>query len=158
MKKEIGMKPSDKLIPWYFVLFFLTFMVLDGIFVYIAIHTNTGVVTDKAYEKGLAYDTLLEESRLQKEAGIQHKTGFEEPLLRLELQDRNGQPIEGANVTAKMIRPVQSGYDYDVTLTPQGKGVYTAEIHPPLPGAWTAKLDAQWDGQSFRTTYRLVTK
>lgn len=158
MAPETGMRPSDKLIPWYFVLFFLVVFVVNGIFIYLALESYTGVVTDEAYEKGLAYDSLLEESREQAEMGIQHKARYEAPVLRLELKDRDGHPIEGAHVTAKMIRPVQAGYDFEVPLTPHGGGVYAADIHPPLPGAWTAKMEAQWDGQVFRTTYKMVTQ
>ena len=104
------LRPSDQWIPWYFVLFFAVFIILDSIFVYIAITSQTGVVTDKAYEKGLAYDSLLEESRLQKELGVQHEVSYDAPLLKLSLKDRDGHPIEAAKVTAKMIRPVQAGY------------------------------------------------
>ncbi len=158
MKPTTGPRPSDQWIPWYFVLFFAVFIILDSIFVYIAITSQTGVVTDKAYEKGLAYDSLLEESRLQKELGVQHEVSYDAPLLKLSLKDRDGHPIEAAKVTAKMIRPVQAGYDFELILTPVDSGVYAAELHVPLSGLWTAKMEAQWDGQSYRTTYRFVTK
>ncbi len=158
MKPETGPRPSDKWIPWYFVLFFAVFIILDAIFVYLAVSTHTGVVTDKAYEKGLAYDSLLEDSRLQKESGVQHKASYQSPVLQIELKDKNGRLIEGAKVTAKLIRPVQSGYDFELILTPVDSGVYAAEFQAPLPGSWTAKMEAQWDGQSYRTTFRFVVE
>ncbi len=158
MNPKTDPRPSDKWIPWYFVLFFAVFIFLDAIFVYLAVSTHTGVVTDKAYEKGLAYDTLLKDSRLQKESGVQHEVSYQAPMLLLTLKDKDGNPIEAAKVTAKMIRPVQAGYDFELILTPVDSGVYAAELQAPLPGAWTAKMEAQWDGQSYRTTYRFVAK
>jgi nitrogen fixation protein FixH len=90
--------------------------------------------------------------------GVQHEVSYDAPLLKLSLKDRDGHPIESAKVTAKMIRPVQAGYDFELILTPIDSGVYAAELHAPLSGVWTAKMEAQWDGQSYRTTYRFVTK
>lgn len=151
-------KPVDRYIPWFFVLFFAIVFILDGIFVYLAVNTHTGTVTDKAYEKGLAYDQVLEASQAQRDSGVQIKAGYKDGLLNVSLIDRAGQAMEGAEVKAHMIRAVQAGHDFTVTLTPVGNGVYSAAIDAPLPGAWTAKIEATWRSQTFRTTVKLVTE
>ncbi len=158
MSKSSDIRPSDKYIPLYFVAFFLVVFVLDGIFVYLAINTHTGTVTDKAYEKGLSYDAVLEASEAQKASGVTLDVSFKNSVMSLRLLDGQGQPRDGASVQALMIRPVPKGHDYKVTLTPAGEGVYSADIRAPLPGAWTAKIEATWDNQTYRTTYRLVTE
>lgn len=158
MNNSSDIRPSDKYIPLYFVAFFLVVFVLDGIFVYLAINTHTGTVTEKAYEKGLSYGAVLEASEAQKASGVTLDADFRHPMLSLRLLDGQGRPKDGAIVRAFMIRPVPKGHDYTVTLTPMGEGVYSADIRAPLPGAWTAKIEATWDNQTYRTTYRLVTE
>ena len=51
--------PKDKYILFAFLAFFGVIFVLDGIFVYTAISTQTGVIAEKAYEKGLNYNETL---------------------------------------------------------------------------------------------------
>lgn len=58
----------DSYIPLYFVLAFLVVFAVNGIFVYLAVSTNHGVVTENAYEKGLDYDRIVIEVRKQKAA------------------------------------------------------------------------------------------
>jgi len=62
------MSLKDKLIPWYFVIFFLVLFIVDGIFVYLATSTHTGVVTENAYEKGLRYNEVIERARAAEKA------------------------------------------------------------------------------------------
>ncbi|MEZ5690885.1 MAG: FixH family protein [Rickettsiales bacterium] len=53
----------DRIIPWYFVMVFLLVFAINGVFAYVAITTNKGVVTDNAYEKGLDYNHIVQEVR-----------------------------------------------------------------------------------------------
>ncbi len=67
-------KPSDRrdrMIPWYFVMAFGVVFAVNGMFVYLAVSTNHGVVTENAYEKGLDYDRIVEEVR-QKQQEASH--------------------------------------------------------------------------------------
>lgn len=56
--------PNDNIrIPLYFIAAFLVVFVVNGFFVYQAINTNHGVVTENAYEKGLDYNRIVKEVR-----------------------------------------------------------------------------------------------
>ncbi len=140
--------PKDKWIPRYFVMFFAVIAVLDGIFVYLAVSTQTGIVTEQPYEKGLAFNKTLEEARAQPD--LEHQASYTEGILRWIL------PLEQASVTASIIRPVQDGYDFSVALKHVGNGVYEVKPELPFPGAWTAKLKATWDNQKFQTSYDFI--
>ena len=52
-------KRANRLIPWMFVLAFLVVGAVDGVFVYLALSSHSGVVTEGAYEKGLASKQTL---------------------------------------------------------------------------------------------------
>lgn len=143
--------PKDKLIPWYFVAFFTVIAILDGIFVYVAITTQTGLVTENAYEKGLAFNQQLEQARTQPK--LQESLSFENGLLRWQAINENATPVENATVTATIIRPVQDGYDFETTLDYQGAGVYEAKLDLPLKGLWKAEMNATWDNRHYQTSH-----
>lgn len=46
--------------------FFILFASVDAFFIYKALSTHTGVVTENAYEQGLNYNEILEEARRRK--------------------------------------------------------------------------------------------
>lgn len=142
--------PKDKWVPWYFVAFFATIAVIDGTFVYMAVTTQTGTVTDNAYEQGLEYNEILAAAKAQPD--IKEKAVFENGVLRWSLADKDGKAIEGAAVTARIKRPVQSGHDFDITLKQEEGGTYSAPLALPLKGRWLAQLSGKWDSKQYRTT------
>ena len=155
-KDERPKNPKDKWIPWYFVIFFAVIATLDGIFVYLAVSTQTGVVTERAYEKGLAYNETLERARTQ--PSLQQKARYNEGVLRWTLATKDGAPITDAHVTAHIKRPVQDGYDFDITLSHLGNGLYEAEINPPMQGLWVARLNSAWDKQTYQTSLKFINR
>ena len=142
--------PRDKWIPRYFVIFFAVIAVLDGIFVYMAVSTQTGVVTEQPYEKGLAFNETLEKAKAQPQ--LEHKVYYKKGVLRWTL------PIENASVSASIVRPVQDGYDFEIMLAHMGGGVYEARPETPLQGLWTAKLKATWDNEQFQASHDFIVK
>jgi nitrogen fixation protein FixH len=59
--------PRDKWIPWYFVLAFLVVFAVNGIFIYAALGTHRGVVSDQAYRNGINYNQIVKKVRALKE-------------------------------------------------------------------------------------------
>ncbi|MCB1784264.1 MAG: FixH family protein [Alphaproteobacteria bacterium] len=155
-----GMRKSDRFIPWYFVLFFLVIFAVNGVFVYYAETTHSGVVTEKPYEHGLAYDKMIDEANAQAQGNIADKGHFKDGTLRWEITSKeDGAPVSATSVKVHMIRAVASGHDFDVTLTQGKDGVYAAPLDLPLQGAWTAKMEAELeDGKTYRATYRFITE
>ncbi len=154
-------KKGDKWIPWYFVMFFLVIAAVDATFVMLAIKTQTGLVTDRAYEKGLAYNGVLNEAEAQRKLGIIHNVSYKSGKITWRLSTYNKTPVTDAKVRAKFFRAVQDGNDFELVLSDEGSGNYTAAPRFPLPGAWTARLEAQWqDSHSgnlrYNTTFDLI--
>ena len=137
-------KKNDKWIPWYFVFFFLVVALVDGILVTISIRTQTGLVTERAYEKGLAYDKILDEAAAQENLGVVQKAEYKNGVLSWRMADKNGGVFGHAKVSAHFFRPTQGGYDFDMELEKTGDMLFEAQPRFPLPGAWTARLEAEW--------------
>ncbi len=153
-------RKSDKWIPYLLIPFFAVIFLVNGIFIYLALTTHTGVVSDEAYNDGLAYNQILERAAIAKKLALQDDVIFNDGLLSWTLKTESGKPITTATAKARFIRAVQDGYDFDVTLHNNGKGVYSAPVKAPLRGAWTVKLDAtldaEWDNQLYQTTKRIT--
>ena len=148
--------PRDKWILIYFVMFFAVIAILDSIFVYLAVSTHTGVVTDQAYERGLAFDELVEKAESQ--PAIVQNVEYKDGVLRWVLSDEENMPIENAEVNAKIVRPVHGGHDFDIRLQYIGEGMYESALDLPLKGAWRAKLSSKWDNGQYQTTYDFLAK
>jgi nitrogen fixation protein FixH len=153
--KEKPQKNKDRVILYWFLAFFGTFMILDGIFVYLAVSTQTGLVTEKAYEKGLAYNQTLEEAKNQPD--IIDEVSYENGILQWVLIDKQNQALK-AVTKATFFRPVQAGYDFTVPLEQKDAGVYEIKPDLPLKGLWSVRLEAQWDNKTYKTTVELVSR
>lgn len=136
--------PARRVIPMMLVMFFVVIAILDGFFVILALRSNPGVVTDQAYEKGLAYNQTIAAADQQRTSGMQDRAAYEDGVLRWQLQDAAGAPVRAAQVMARMIRPTHEGVDFEVRLTERAPGVYESPITAPVSGSWTAKLEATW--------------
>ena len=149
-------KRIDKYIPWMFVAFFLVIAAVDAVFVTLAIKTNTGLVTESAYEKGLDYNATLEAAAKQAALGWQSSISYENGQIALTLKNKAGEALTGAKVRAHIIRPVTSGYDTDIELVDQGRGVYVASYAFPLKGQWQVHAFASVNGQDYQTSSTLT--
>lgn len=156
---KTGPRKSDKYIPWYFVAFFLVVFAVDGFFVYKALKTHSGVVTEHAYEAGIAFNRTLDKAREQRLSGVQSKASYKDGVLIWDLKDADGRSLEEAIVTARIIRPVQDGYDFDINMPYDGSGLFKATLKTPLPGQWTAKLNAVWNNtQTYQTNLSFIVR
>ncbi|MEM6381813.1 MAG: FixH family protein [Pseudomonadota bacterium] len=145
-------------VPWLFVLFFIAIFAVLGNFVRLAVGTFTGLVTTNAYERGLAYDDLLEAERLQAERGWTMDLALPElsgpnQTAAVTLHDRNGEPLSGGAVVMMAERMTRYAQQVRLNLHDAGNGVYEAEANFPISGRWMVSILADIDGQRhFETT------
>jgi nitrogen fixation protein FixH len=133
---------KGKVVLMSLLAFFALFSSVDAFFVYKAVTTHSGVITEQAYEKGLAYNQALKQAREQKNMNV--RVVYKGDTLVVNLNDELNMPIIGATVTAKLIRNVQAADDFDVLLHHSGDGVYSKQLDLPLKGLWTANIEAKW--------------
>ena len=72
-----------ELIPYYFVLFFITIIILDSIFVYLAFSSHTGLVSENSYEKGLNYNDIISQKEKQDKLNWITVTKIENKIMSL---------------------------------------------------------------------------
>ena len=138
-----------------FIAFFGVIVAVNAVFITTALSTHSGVVTEQPYEKGLAYDETLKAARAQPD--LQQKAYFENSVLRWVLHDENGQTLN-ADVSARLVRPVKYGQDFDVVMTQTSGGVYEADLNLSMKGRWEAQLKAEWQTQQYQTRFSFIAK
>jgi nitrogen fixation protein FixH len=153
-------RPSDKFIPWYIVAFFVSQMALFAWFFQLAHDSYPGVVTEKAYEKGLKYNDTIAQAERQEQLGwtsvvtMQYLDG--KAHVELLLKDAGGQPISGATASAWFVRPARGGMDGRIVMKHSAGGIYVAELALPARGLWEVRVAAERRGQTYQTSRKVV--
>ena len=149
-------RKSDKYIPWYFVAFFAALFIWDGIFVYTATSTHTGVVVDNTYNRGLNYNETVAAADAQASLNWHSVITFSpDGILSFNLEDSDGTAIRGASVKAQFFRPTQAGQDFVVGLQEASSGTYQTSIRT-TPGQWEVRIFAKWKQQRYQKSKRII--
>lgn len=147
------MQPRDKIIPWYFVMFFVFIALVNTVMVTLAVRTNTGIVTDHPYEKGLAYNQIVEAEKNQQKLGWNGDIKYENENLYFTLKDRENKLIIPEKIIATITRPTQGGMDFTVEL----KDV-KSPISFPVKGLWEVRVDATYNNVHYQQSKRIVVQ
>lgn len=144
--------------------FFGVVTAVNGVFIYAAISSFSGLETENAYSKGLAYNETLRAAEAQRALGwtveLNHRSlDGDRREMTVSFRDKAGRPLEGLAVAAELRRPVRQGFDRTVTLVPLGEGRYGAELALPFAGQWHAQVQATArDGSAYVMEQRLWLK
>lgn len=151
--------------PYIFVAAFMVVVAVNGVLIYTATTTFSGLETKNHYEKGLAYNKDIELARRQEELGWQVEAKVD-PLgsgqgtqrqvsVEASFKNKEGQPLDGLAVRALFIRPVQDGHDVSVPLSAKGKGIYTTETQLDFHGVWDLRVVAIGEKDSYQLAQRI---
>jgi nitrogen fixation protein FixH len=147
-----------RFIPWMIVAFFVLLTILLGNFVWIAISTNPGLVTEDAFKKGLAYNTIIDAQKKQDALGWQTTTAvsgtFAQAKISFTLLDKHKRPINDAVVEATFVRPAAKAKDIKLSLSHVGKGVYKGDVMLPAQGLWEVHVTAQKNADNYQAVTR----
>lgn len=163
MNEQVESKPIDRWLPWLFVVFFVVVFAVNGVMVYVAASSWTGVETRQHYVKGRDYNRILEAVERQNARGWTGNLSVRprkdgDVRLEFRLADARAAALTGAGVTARLVRPTREGYDFDVRMDDYGAGRYIADLHVPLPGQWDVRIVASHPSGEFRLTRRIVVR
>lgn len=147
------MTQKDKWIPWYFVLFFVIVATVNAIMVTFALTTTTGTITDHPYEKGIAYNRIVEAEQKQEKLGWKAQIELKGTTLQVVLKDAKGLLLKPEKLVAHFTRPTQDGMDFDVPLT-NGQ----AQVHFPIPGNWEVRVFAVVGKDTYQQSKRIIAE
>jgi len=156
MSHAAALPRNGRFILLCFLSFFFIVGAVDAFFVYMALDTNTGLVTENPYEKGLAYNKLLDKAKSQ--PPVKDEASYENGVFQWKISRGQNDPILHADITIKFIRPVKDGYDFEIKLQEKNNGTYEEKVDFPLPGLWTAKMSATWNNQTYQKSYEFLAR
>ena len=137
--------------------FFGTVFLANGIFLYAALSTYTGVVAQEPYRKGLNYNQRIAAGKQQEQLGWNAEVTLTPRAgLDLVLRDTAGAPVSGLFVSGLIGRPSTNERDLEVVLTEVAPGRYGMAVDDLEPGAWLVSLEAKWPATgATEPVYRL---
>lgn len=137
------------------VAFFAIVFAVDGFFMYRAIKTFPGQTVDNPYEAGIEYNRTLAQKAAEAELGWRAEVVQDTGAVRLIVQDRAGQPVQGLAVTGKLERPATEQGRQMIQLKEVSPGLYQSEAH--VTGAWDFSATARDKaGHVFEAHRRLI--
>lgn len=149
-----------------FVLFFGIVFGVNAYMIYGALSTFDGIETEGAYQKGRAYNHLLERMDAQRELGWRtalstaalpgegHRT-----RLTVDFHDAAGKPVQDLSVHGTFWRPVAAGADADAMLREVSPGTYEADFDLAHSGNWLIRIAAEGaNGETFVQEQRIVLR
>lgn len=145
----------DKLIPWYFVAFFVGLIIVNVIFVSLALNSHTGVVSENSYQEGLDYNKTIDEVKKEQELGWQTVIEAKDNLLNVSLKDKEGKPLEGAKIIASMTYIKDN---FTIPLEDLGNGNYKSKFEFPHKGKWDIRIVTLWQDQQFQSHTQIFLK
>ncbi len=157
------MKQPGYWIPYTFLGFFAVVFLANGIMLYFALDSWTGLTTENAFRDGLDYNERLAERDRQRDLGwlvtfqaVPDRSGH--VVFDLQVADERGVPVTAADVAVALTRPTHEGYDFTAELSHRGGGRYTGEADLPLPGQWQLDLVIDEPRGPYRHGERLVVR
>ena len=128
-----------------FVGFFGVVFSVNAYFVNRALSTNTGVVANEPYRKGLKYNERITASERQVELGWKDSITLGEDGTRLivELTDAASKPVTGLKLQTTIGRPATTAEDKILDLAETAPGRYETLLDLAGAGAFLASLEAQ---------------
>ena len=133
---------------------------VNGLLIWYAVSSWSGLVSDSAYAEGLGFDRVLAASRAEAALGWKGTITYD-PVGRIvfQLLDAKGQPLSRMGVSMIMLRPTREGFDRSAPLRETMPGQYEVGLHPPLPGVWDVRVIVASQGQTrFHAEQRIMVQ
>ncbi|SCZ60900.1 FixH family protein [Thiohalomonas denitrificans] len=129
----------------------------------LAVITNPGLVDRDFYDSGQAMEQQYRKRQAARtalgwdlELDLPKKSVAGRPdVYRLNLLDKQGQPIRGADVRLTAYRPSDASADFDVALKEAAAGRYDGYLALPLKGIWDLRVHVSRGEDSWDITRRI---
>jgi nitrogen fixation protein FixH len=123
--------------------FFAVIFAVNSVFLFLALSSNTGVVANEPYRKGLKYNERIAADERQVTLGWTSEITLDvhDGKLVALLSDRSGKPISGLVATTKVGRAATDREDVEAKLSETAPGRYEAKLPIVSPGGYVANLE-----------------
>ncbi len=144
-----------------FVGFFGVIMAVNFVMAYYAIHTFSGMQTEKPYESGLAYNRAIADAKAQVSRGWtveEHVERQADGLVGVSavIKDASSTPLDDLTVLARLRSPIDSKLDHTLTLIGGLNGQYRGTVDAAA-GQWDIEIVAEQKSvAAFKSINRVI--
>jgi nitrogen fixation protein FixH len=127
-----------------FLAFFGVIFAVNGLLLYYALATHSGVVAQEPYRKGLAYNDRIAADARQSELGW--NVALDASMagrVAVSFTDAGARPVPGLVVAGRIGRPASSAGERRLAFVEIEPGRYVADTGPLEAGTWQADVDAR---------------
>ena len=152
--------------PYIFVGVFLVVLAVNIVMATSAVTTFSGLQTEQAYDKGLAYNDVLNQAKAQEKLGwsVDAQVVAHDPSnsqrhdadMSVTYADKAGKPVTGLSVQAEIARPTLAGHDQKLELVEKTPGQYVALAPLDLPGQWDVSVIARLGEVQYKFSQRVL--
>lgn len=153
------------LIPLAFFLPMAVVVLVNGLLIFFAVTTWQGLVVDKPYEKGIAYNRALERQIVAERLGWNLELGFVAKGgeagsgdIVARIVGASGEPLPDLRVEVRISRPVENVPAIVLPLAYRGEGRFGAPVLLPLPGQWDVEIVASMGADRIEDRRRIFVR
>jgi nitrogen fixation protein FixH len=136
----------DRWIPWVFVGCMLLVVAVNGALIYFAMQSWGGLVSNHAFERGVAYNRLIAEAAAEEALGWKADVAYQPAAdgkaaaLVVALRDADGRPMGDATIAIEAQRPLEAQAPLAIELRYAGNGRYAGPTDALRAGQWDIRL------------------
>jgi nitrogen fixation protein FixH len=151
--------------PWIFVAFFVVVVSVNGIMMYFAYNTWTGLETEGHYVKGLEYDKNIAAAKAQAALGWYVKLDVQtlaengtsrDISYKVTFLDHDKKPVEGLKAHTYFERVTHEGMDVNGPAEVIEPGVVGGKITLKQSGLWNVRVYGESLGRKYQHVERIV--
>lgn len=150
----------SRYIPWLFVLGFAIVVAVNGTMIWFAVGSFSGLYTPKPRDRGLHFNDVVAAGQARDALGwhVEPRWRPEIDQLEIDVSDRDGTPLTGAQVTVELVRPAEKRAPFGIAMTTVEGGRHAGYAVLPAHGNWDLDIVVERDGQRFAQTRRMFLK
>jgi nitrogen fixation protein FixH len=145
-------------IPLTFIAVFGLVIAANALMITLAMRSAPGFVTDKAFERGKAYNRELAAERAQAALAWSTSLDVTDGRAAVRVADIEGRPVEGLTVRLSAARPVGPEPAILTRLAETSSGVYEGALELPREGQWQIEAVATRGADEFRFARRIAVR
>lgn len=164
METVEGKKLQGKHVLYILLGFFGVMFIVNGVFVFFALTSFSGLSVQDSYKRGLNYNIEIESAEYQSARGWKVDLGVDNlgsnrVHISLEVADKNGNKISGLGAVATLRRPLGADKLISQTML-MSKGEFETEFVLETTGQWDLTIEVVGGGydQPYRLEKRIWVK
>ena len=126
--------------------FFAVVFFVNGILVFSAMSSWTGLVVENSYVASQTFDADTERLATARK-DLRHQLHYKNGQLRLDLKTVDGLPANASDIKIDIGRPADNSADQSLTLISEGDGHFFATTKLAR-GVWTGNIKGHFNGNS----------